>query len=67
MTGEYHIEVQIYSGLRKPARRAVKLKIPVLEVEVPPITDAVQPTLRTRFESLIETCEELRRRCCVLE
>jgi glutamate racemase len=44
-----------------------QLRIPVLEVEVPPITDAVQPTLRTRFESLIETCEELRRRCSVLE
>ena len=31
------------------------LGIPVLEIEVPPITDAMEPTLRTRLEALIET------------
>jgi benzoyl-CoA reductase/2-hydroxyglutaryl-CoA dehydratase subunit BcrC/BadD/HgdB len=29
--------------------------VPVLELEVPPITDAMQPTLRTRLEALVET------------
>jgi hypothetical protein len=29
--------------------------IPVLEVEVPPISDALEPTLRTRLEALVET------------
>jgi benzoyl-CoA reductase/2-hydroxyglutaryl-CoA dehydratase subunit BcrC/BadD/HgdB len=34
--------------------------IPVLEIEVPPITDAMEPTLRTRLEALIETVKEQR-------
>ncbi len=29
--------------------------VPVLEIEVPPITDALEPTLRTRLEALVET------------
>jgi hypothetical protein len=29
--------------------------VPVLEIEVPPISDAIAPALRTRLESLIET------------
>ncbi len=29
--------------------------IPVLEIEVPPLTDAVYPSLRTRLEALVET------------
>jgi benzoyl-CoA reductase/2-hydroxyglutaryl-CoA dehydratase subunit BcrC/BadD/HgdB len=29
--------------------------IPVVEIEVPPITDALEPTLRTRLEALVET------------
>ena len=29
--------------------------IPVLEIEVPPLTDAMCPTMRTRLEALIET------------
>ena len=28
--------------------------IPVLEVEVPPLIDAMRPTLRTRFEAFVE-------------
>jgi benzoyl-CoA reductase/2-hydroxyglutaryl-CoA dehydratase subunit BcrC/BadD/HgdB len=32
-----------------------KTGIPVLEIEVPPITDSMEPTLRTRLEALIET------------
>jgi benzoyl-CoA reductase/2-hydroxyglutaryl-CoA dehydratase subunit BcrC/BadD/HgdB len=31
-----------------------RLGIPVLEIEVPPITDAVEPALRTRLEALVE-------------
>jgi benzoyl-CoA reductase/2-hydroxyglutaryl-CoA dehydratase subunit BcrC/BadD/HgdB len=32
-----------------------QLGIPVAEIEVPPITDSLEPTLRTRLEALIET------------
>ncbi len=31
-----------------------RLGIPVIEIEVPPITDALEPSLRTRLEALIE-------------
>jgi hypothetical protein len=34
------------------------LGLPVLEIEVPPITDALRPTLRTRLEALVETARE---------
>ncbi|MBN1975259.1 MAG: 2-hydroxyacyl-CoA dehydratase [Sedimentisphaerales bacterium] len=29
--------------------------IPVLEIEVPPVTDAMRPTIQTRLEALVET------------
>ncbi len=32
-----------------------RIGIPVLEIEVPPITDALEPALRTRLDALIET------------
>jgi benzoyl-CoA reductase/2-hydroxyglutaryl-CoA dehydratase subunit BcrC/BadD/HgdB len=32
-----------------------ELGLPVVEIEVPPVTDAVEPSLRTRLEALIET------------
>ena len=32
-----------------------KLDIPVLEIEVPPVTDSMRPTVRTRLEALVET------------
>ena len=32
-----------------------KFDIPVLEIEVPPVTDSMRPTVRTRLEALIET------------
>lgn len=32
-----------------------RLELPVVEIEVPPITDALEPSLRTRLEALIET------------
>jgi hypothetical protein len=35
---------------------------PVIEIEVPPITDALEPTLRTRLEALVETVKENRQR-----
>jgi benzoyl-CoA reductase/2-hydroxyglutaryl-CoA dehydratase subunit BcrC/BadD/HgdB len=34
--------------------------LPVLEIEVPPITDSIQPTLKNRFEALVETIIERR-------
>jgi len=36
--------------------------IPVLEIEVPPLTDAVYPSLRTRLEALVETVVNRRSR-----
>ena len=36
--------------------------IPVTEIEVPPISDGLEPTLRTRLEALVETVKENRRR-----
>jgi len=38
-----------------------ELGIPVLEIEVPPISDAVRPKLRTQLEALVETVTERRR------
>jgi hypothetical protein len=35
-----------------------QIDIPILEIEVPPISDAIQPTLRTRLEALVETVRE---------
>ncbi len=36
--------------------------VPVLEIEVPPLTDAVYPSLRTRLEALVETVTNRRSR-----
>jgi len=38
------------------------LDIPVLEIEVPPLTDAIEPSLRTRFEALSETVKQRRKK-----
>ena len=32
-----------------------RLDIPVLEIEIPPVTDSIRPTVRTRLEALVET------------
>lgn len=32
-----------------------RLGIPVLEIEIPPVTDSIRPTVRTRLEALVET------------
>lgn len=32
-----------------------RLNLPVLEIEIPPVSDSIYPTLRTRIEALIET------------
>jgi len=37
-----------------------EMDVPVLEIEVPPVTDAMEPTLRTRLEALVETIRERR-------
>lgn len=39
-----------------------ELGLPVLEIEVPPVCDAVRPALRTRLEALMETAQSRRRR-----
>jgi len=39
-----------------------RLGIPVVEIEVPPLTDSIQPTLRTRLEAVVETVRERRKR-----
>ncbi|MBM4027048.1 MAG: 2-hydroxyacyl-CoA dehydratase [Planctomycetes bacterium] len=36
--------------------------LPVLEIEVPPLTDAMAPALRTRLEALVETVRDRRSR-----
>ena len=36
--------------------------IPVLEIEVPPVTDSMRPTVRTRLEALVETIKARRTR-----
>ncbi len=33
----------------------VRLGVPVLEIEVPPLADAVEPSLSTRLSALVET------------
>jgi benzoyl-CoA reductase/2-hydroxyglutaryl-CoA dehydratase subunit BcrC/BadD/HgdB len=37
-----------------------KYDIPVLEIEIPPVTDSIRPTLCTRLEALIETVKARR-------
>jgi benzoyl-CoA reductase/2-hydroxyglutaryl-CoA dehydratase subunit BcrC/BadD/HgdB len=37
-----------------------RLDLPVLEIEVPPVADAVEPALRTRMEALVETVQNRR-------
>ena len=39
-----------------------KFDIPVLEIEVPPVTDSMRPTVRTRLEALVETIKARRKR-----
>ena len=38
-----------------------EMNIPVLEIEVSPVTDALTPKLRTRLEALVETVRGLRK------
>jgi hypothetical protein len=35
-----------------------RLGLPVLEIEIPPLTDAMSPTIRNRLEALVETVKE---------
>jgi benzoyl-CoA reductase/2-hydroxyglutaryl-CoA dehydratase subunit BcrC/BadD/HgdB len=39
-----------------------RIAVPVVEIEVPPVADALMPTLRTRLEALVETALALRAR-----
>ena len=36
--------------------------IPVLEIEIPPVTDSMRPTLHTRLEALVETIKARRKK-----
>ena len=38
-----------------------RLGVPAVEIEVPPVLDAMEPTLRTRLEALVETVRARRR------
>ncbi len=40
-----------------------RLGVPAVEIEVPPVSDSVAATLRSRIEALIETARERRCRC----
>jgi hypothetical protein len=35
--------------------------VPVVEIEVPPMSDSFHPSLRTRIEALVETAKRRRR------
>jgi benzoyl-CoA reductase/2-hydroxyglutaryl-CoA dehydratase subunit BcrC/BadD/HgdB len=50
------LEGQIISEMVKD-----ELGVPVLEIEVPPVTDSMSPTLRTRLQALVETVKERRK------
>jgi benzoyl-CoA reductase/2-hydroxyglutaryl-CoA dehydratase subunit BcrC/BadD/HgdB len=39
-----------------------RLDVPFVEIEVPPLTDSMEPTLRTRLEALVETARDGRQR-----
>lgn len=39
-----------------------EIDIPTLEIEVPPVTDSIHPSLKTRIEALIETVKERRQK-----
>ena len=39
-----------------------RVGVPVLEIEVSPVADAMEPTIRTRLEALIETVNEHRKK-----
>jgi hypothetical protein len=39
-----------------------ELRLPVLELEVPPLSDAVGPAIRTRIEALVEAVRQRRAR-----
>jgi hypothetical protein len=42
-----------------------KVGIPVLEIEVPPVSDSIESGLCSRLEALMETVKERRKRCTV--
>jgi hypothetical protein len=39
-----------------------QIDVPIIEFEAPSVTDAMEPTLRTRLEALVETARERRAR-----
>jgi benzoyl-CoA reductase/2-hydroxyglutaryl-CoA dehydratase subunit BcrC/BadD/HgdB len=39
-----------------------RMDLPLLEIEAPPLTDAMEPTLRTRLEALVEAVQQSRTR-----
>lgn len=51
------LEGQVIAGVIRS-----ELGLPVVEIEVPPVADAVRATLRTRLEALVETVKTRRKR-----
>jgi hypothetical protein len=39
-----------------------RVGVPVVELEVPPLADTMEPSLRTRLEALVETAIRRRKR-----
>lgn len=51
-----------YEGHAVQDEVAKALGVPVLELEVPPVSDSMRPALRTRIEALLETARYRRKR-----
>ena len=52
-----------YEGRTIKAIVQERLDVPVVELEVPPLCDALMPALRTRIEAVVETVRETRKSC----
>jgi benzoyl-CoA reductase/2-hydroxyglutaryl-CoA dehydratase subunit BcrC/BadD/HgdB len=70
---EFHAEAVVISRIPGASHCAIErplvaeilhlsLGVPVIDIEIPPIIDAIEPTLRTRLEAMVETVKENRTR-----
>ena len=70
---EFHAEAVVISRIPGASHCAMegeiigalvrkRLGLPVVELEIPPVVDAMQSTLRTRLEALVETVKDRRAR-----
>ena len=46
-----------HEGKRISEQVSQKLSVPCIEIEIPSLTDAFAPALRTRIEALVETAK----------